>query len=92
MHSFYSIPKISVVLVNKSRFYSKITSNLNKLLIKMPRDTAFIVEAQKQKLRNKERKAKYVPGTVSLQILGSGAPGSSASVYLFTDQSRYKLK
>lgn len=88
MNSLYSFQKISLVLVNKSRLYSKITSNLNKLLIKMPRDTAFIVEAQKQKLRNKERKAKYIPGTVSLQILGSGAPGSSASVYLFTDQSR----
>lgn len=44
--------------------------------------------AQKQNIKIKERNSKYVPGTLNLQILGSGAPGAPASVYLFTDQSR----
>lgn len=43
---------------------------------------------QKQQIKIKERNSKYVPGTLNLQILGSGAPGAPASVYLFTDQSR----
>lgn len=44
--------------------------------------------AQKQQIKIKERNLKYVPGTLNLQILGCGAPGAPASVYLFTDQSR----
>lgn len=48
-----------------------------------------IVGAQKQQLKIKEKNLKYVPGTLNLQILGSGAPGAPSSVYLFTDQSRF---
>lgn len=44
--------------------------------------------AQKVQMKIKERNQKYVPGTLTLQVLGSGAPGAPASVYLFTDQSR----
>lgn len=55
----------------------------------MPRDSAHIKEAHKQRQRIKEKHSKYTPGTVNLQILGSGAPGTPACVYLFTDQQRY---
>lgn len=55
---------------------------------KMPRNTTHIVEAQKQRLKIKERSSRFVPGTVNLVVVGSGALGSPASVYLFTDQTR----
>lgn len=48
-----------------------------------------IVTAQKQLLKIKEKGQKYVPGTIDLQILGCGTAGAPASIYLFTDQSRY---
>lgn len=47
-----------------------------------------IFTAQKQLQKAKERSQKYVPGTINLQILGTGAKGTPASIYLFTDQSR----
>lgn len=55
----------------------------------MSRNKTHIADAQKQRLRIKEKASRYIPGTVNLQILGSGAPGAPASLYLFTDQSRY---
>lgn len=75
-------------------------TKLNRLLMDMPVDqkdqTALknqrlqkhIQDAQKQRQKLKERGTRYVPGTVSLQILSNGAPGSPACVYLFTDQNR----
>lgn len=51
-----------------------------------------IATAQKQLQKAKERSQKYVPGTISLQILGNGAKGTPSTVYLFTDQTRYKTK
>lgn len=47
-----------------------------------------ISTAQKQIQKAKERSQKYVPGTINLQILGSGAKGAPSTVYLFTDQTR----
>lgn len=47
-----------------------------------------ITTAQKQLVKAKEKSAKYVPGTINLQILGNGAKGTPTAVYLFTDQSR----
>lgn len=47
-----------------------------------------IVSAQKQLIKVKERSSKYVPGTITIQVVGCGATGSPASVYLFTDQTR----
>ncbi|KAM7346841.1 ribonuclease Z [Cochliomyia hominivorax] len=44
---------------------------------------------EKQKQANKKKNTPYIPGTVTLQILGAGSNGSPAAVYLFTDQSRY---
>ncbi|XP_016946830.1 ribonuclease Z, mitochondrial [Drosophila biarmipes] len=37
----------------------------------------------------KKKLASVVPGTVNLQVLGSGANGAPGAVYLFTDQARY---
>ncbi|XP_017053839.1 ribonuclease Z, mitochondrial [Drosophila ficusphila] len=37
----------------------------------------------------RKKLASVVPGTVNLQILGSGANGAPSAVYLFTDQARY---
>lgn len=51
-----------------------------------------IATAQKQLLKAKEKSQKYVPGHINLQIVGNGAKGAPASVYLFTDQSRYAWK
>lgn len=47
-----------------------------------------IATVQKQIQKAKEKSLKYVPGTISLQIIGNGARGAPATVYLFTDQSR----
>lgn len=62
---------------------------LKKILNKMPIDPQHIKQQQRQRIKIKEKNTKYIPGTVNLQILGSGAPGSPASVYLFTDQQRF---
>ncbi|KAJ6648448.1 Ribonuclease Z, mitochondrial [Pseudolycoriella hygida] len=71
--------------------YSTKLSNkeLQKMLLQMPRDTKYVSETQKQRLKIKERCKKYIPGTVNVQVVGSGSLGSPASVYLFTDQQRY---
>nr|CAD7587435.1 unnamed protein product [Timema genevievae] len=65
------------------------SSNLHKLLINMPKDTKHTVELQKQRQKLKVKGQKYVPGTVTLHVLGSGAKGAPKSLYVFTDQSRY---
>ncbi|XP_050085993.1 ribonuclease Z, mitochondrial [Anopheles aquasalis] len=72
-----------------SRWYSGINEKLRKVLSKMPLDPKHIAEAQKQRLKLKQKVAKISPGIVNLQVLGCGAPGTPASVYLFTDQTRY---
>ena len=72
----------------KATQVSPLNSKLNLLLKNMPRDRKHVADAQKQRIRIKEKSARYIPGTVTLQVLGNGAPGSPASVYLFTDQSR----
>ncbi len=56
----------------------------------MPREPKHIASAQKQRLKIKEKSRNYVPGTVNIQVLGSGASGSPATLYLFTDQWRYE--
>ncbi|CAG9773790.1 unnamed protein product [Ceutorhynchus assimilis] len=75
-----------------TRFYSKTektNSNLLKLLKTMPKEPKHIAEAQKQRLRIKQKNSKFAPGKVTVQILGTGAKGAPRSVYLFSDQSRY---
>lgn len=64
-------------------------SKLNRLLEIMPKDTAEHVERnQKQRMKIREKSKFYSPGTVNLQVLGSGARGTSACIYLFSEQSR----
>lgn len=54
----------------------------------MPKDPKHIVETQKQRIKIKEKLSKYVPGKVTLQVLGTGAKGAPRSLYMFSDQSR----
>ena len=70
---------------NSIRKYSE---HLRKLLIKMPKDQTHLVEKQKAFVKIRERSKLYSPGTVNIQILGSGSKGSPASVYLFSEQAR----
>ncbi|XP_021942472.1 ribonuclease Z, mitochondrial-like [Zootermopsis nevadensis] len=69
-------------------YYSK-QHNLKQILLTMPRDTGHTEILQKQRQKCKVKGQKYTPGTVSLQVLGSGAKGAPRSLYVFTDQSRY---
>ncbi|CAH1971818.1 unnamed protein product [Acanthoscelides obtectus] len=55
----------------------------------MPKEPKHIAEAQQQRKKIKERISKYVPGKVTLQVLGSGARGAPRALYMFSDQSRY---
>lgn len=71
----------------KARFFS--SNTLHDLLLKMPRDTTHTQILQTQRVKIKEKSMKYSPGTVNLQVLGSGAGGAPTALYLFTDQSRY---
>lgn len=64
---------------------------LSEMEVKNQKLQKHIVDAQKQRIKIKEKGARYVPGTVNLQILGNGAPGSPSCVYLFTDQNRFVL-
>ena len=74
-------------LILGCRRYSQ--NNLANLLLKMPKDTTEHVERnQTHRIRIKEKSKYYSPGTVNLQVLGSGARGSSSCVYLFSEQTR----
>ncbi|XP_073831185.1 ribonuclease Z [Musca autumnalis] len=52
-------------------------------------DKPIVLRKERQQQAAKKKAVPYIPGTVTLQILGAGSNGSPASVYLFTDQSRY---
>lgn len=77
--------KLPCVSYSQKRF----SETLNDLLLNMPKvpNHTAVLKQQRQKLREKGKK--YVPGTVSIKVLGSGAKGTSRSLYIFTDQSRY---
>lgn len=87
------ILKIAKSIISASPFtrsYSKFSaSNLKKLLETMPKEPKHIAEAQKQRLVIKERQQKYVPGKVTVHVLGSGAEGAPKALYMFTDNARY---
>lgn len=70
-------------------YCTKTNSNLINLLKSMPKEPKHIAEAQKQRKKIKEKSSKYVPGKVTLQVLGTGAEGAPTALYLFSDQSRY---
>ncbi|XP_048520039.1 ribonuclease Z, mitochondrial isoform X2 [Dendroctonus ponderosae] len=93
MNIFLKPSVFRFVVLLTTRSYSKYrtfdNSNLNLLLTKMPKEPTHIAVAQKQRLKIKQKSAKYTPGRVTLQILGTGANGAPGSVYLFSDQSRY---
>ncbi|XP_073997191.1 ribonuclease Z [Rhodnius prolixus] len=65
------------------------TSALNKILLEMPRENKHAAALRNHRTKMKEKNSRYSPGTVNLQVLGSGAQGAPRSLYLFTDQSRY---
>lgn len=78
-----------ISLSNFLRLSSKFAeSNLKKLLETMPKEPKHIAAAQRQRLKIKEKFQKYVPGKVTLQVLGTGSEGAPKSLYMFTDQSR----
>lgn len=73
----------SVKLIARS--YSKLVN----ILLNMPKDSSeHIQNAQKHRIRIKEKSKFYSPGTVNIQVLGSGARGTSSAIYLFSEQSR----
>lgn len=74
----YLKPKTTKKMANISTQESSAQSKTKPMLRK-----------EKQQQSNKKKATPYIPGTVTLQILGTGSNGSPASVYLFTDKSRY---
>lgn len=61
---------------------------LFNILRTMPKEPKHIAEAQKQRRKIREKFARYVPGRVTLQVLGTGAKGAPRALYMFSDQSR----
>ncbi|XP_018570801.1 ribonuclease Z, mitochondrial [Anoplophora glabripennis] len=90
MPIFLKISYFRLVTIPIIRFHSKQSkSNLINILKGMPKEQKHIAEAQKQRKKIKERISKYVPGKVTLQVLGTGAKGAPRALYMFSDQSRY---
>ncbi|XP_076274808.1 ribonuclease Z isoform X1 [Rhynchophorus ferrugineus] len=93
MYVLPQYPRFRFLVIYSIRFYTnkgvKINSNLLSILKEMPKEPKHILEAQRQRIKIKQKSSKYVPGKVCLQILGTGAKGSPRAVYLFSDQSRY---
>lgn len=56
--------------------------------LKMPKLVTHTIALKNHRQKLKEKGQKYSPGTVNLQVLGSGANGAPRSLYVFTDQSR----
>ncbi|XP_066248505.1 ribonuclease Z, mitochondrial [Euwallacea similis] len=92
MHFIFKPTYFRFFVASIQRDYSKKRSShskFNELLLKMPKEHKHIAEAQMQRIKIKQKSAKYAPGKVILQVLGSGAKGAPRAVYLFSDQSRY---
>jgi hypothetical protein len=90
---YFSVSRLPVGNVRSfksylAKLYYSEQHNLKQLLLTMPRDTRHTAALQQQRQKCKEKGQKYTPGTVSLQVLGSGAKGAPRSLYVFTDQSR----
>lgn len=88
MHVFYH-SSLCRYLIVASPFISGVSHNLKQIHIKMPKEVKHTAVLQKQRQKLKEKNQKYIPGTVNLRVLGSGAKGAPRSLYVFTDQSRY---
>lgn len=69
---------------------SKSSDNFSKqyFSLKMPKPVTHTIALKNHRQKLKEKGQKYSPGTVNLQVLGSGANGAPRSLYVFTDQSR----
>lgn len=65
------------------------TSNLMAATIASAKDPLTGPRYEREPNVLRKKLASVVPGTVNLQVLGSGANGAPAAVYLFTDQARY---
>lgn len=75
--------------MNSLNIYFRRYSKLVNLLKNMPKDTTDHVQNnQKHRIRIKEKSKFYSPGTVNIQVLGSGARGTSSAIYIFSEQSR----
>ena len=72
----------------RCRSCTSVSSNkkLLNLLTEMPKDMKHIEMLQKQRQQKKLSKTTYPPGTVRLQVLGTGARGAARALYIFTDQ------
>lgn len=72
------------------RYCYKSSSSFSKpnYSVKMPKPATHTVALKNHRQKLKEKGQKYSPGTVNLQVLGSGAKGAPRSLYMFTDQSR----
>lgn len=68
-------------------FKQNVNEHILHLLKKMPKDMSHVPRLQHERQVKKVTKARYPPGTVTLQVLGSGLSGASRALYLFTDQS-----
>lgn len=79
-------PSIDSLTLYLTRRFSQV--KLHDILLKMPRDTTHTKVLQNQRVKLKEKRVKYSPGLVNLQVIGSGAYGAPTSLYLFTDGSR----
>ncbi|KAJ8941615.1 hypothetical protein NQ318_000321 [Aromia moschata] len=77
MPIFLKISYFRPIANSHLRFNSQLTkSNLLSVLKTMPKQPKHIAEAQKQRIKIKERISKYAPGRVTLQVLGTGAKGA----------------
>ncbi|XP_033155331.1 ribonuclease Z, mitochondrial [Drosophila mauritiana] len=65
------------------------TSNLMAATIASAKDPLTGPRYEREPNVLRKKLASVVPGTVNLQVLGAGANGAPAAVYLFTDQARY---
>ncbi|XP_013143263.1 PREDICTED: ribonuclease Z, mitochondrial isoform X2 [Papilio polytes] len=71
-------------------YQKKKTQRLLEFLADMPKpNTSRIMDAQRQRQQISKKAQNYVPSTIYLQVVGSGARGVPNTLYLFTDQKRY---
>ncbi|XP_057654659.1 ribonuclease Z, mitochondrial isoform X1 [Diorhabda carinulata] len=88
---FYIFKRLHFIQISYSiaRYSQNSHSKLLSLLKDMPKDPTHILTVQKQRKKIKEKLSRYVPGKVTLQVLGTGARGAPRALYVFSDQSRY---
>ncbi|XP_042230611.1 ribonuclease Z, mitochondrial-like [Homarus americanus] len=75
-------------VVTRHHSYYKSKNKIYNILKTMPKKVD-VKGLQEIRLARRQKVRKYPPSTVYLQVLGSGAPGSPRSLYVFTEQARY---